>query len=243
MAEEFFSFDKAAERVPHSRTSLPDEVSFDSSAEMDKSILLYTHILKSLKDRDPLAREAMMGILSCVKVHGKFISPDEIAFFLDSIQDEKIWEQVSDFYWSFSCIHYRIMTELKLLDNLDHVAFRQDGTLRGVTNKYGRVTSDGNTVLVNHLAEIVLVHFYRHFDEWKDTLQRIKDMDKVSDKVDSHMADWGHVLMSYLTLMTFGGGIINYNKFVEFCLEREIDPEMHEESKYLAMMKAFDIEE
>jgi hypothetical protein len=183
-----------------------------------------------------------MGILSCVKAQGEFIDPDEVGFFFDSIQSEKIWEQVGDFYWSLCCIHYRIMTELKLLDNLDHVSFKQDGTLRGVENKYGRVGSDPNTVLVTHLSEIVLVHFYKHFDEWRDTLKRLQDQNKVDSNTDKHMGYWGHVLLSYLTLMMFGGGIVNYNKFVNFCLDTDLKPELPAKDKYKIMQETFDIE-
>src|SRR6185369_3698601 len=131
--DEFFSFDKAAKKVSIPLSKTPSEgVEFAGGEDVDKSIMLYTHLLRGLRSNDDTV-EALKAVLGYVKSpDGRAVSEETIEWFVKSLKDPDIWKQVDDFYWAFCVIHYKIMTELQLLDNLDHVVFKADGSIKGV---------------------------------------------------------------------------------------------------------------
>lgn len=245
MSNDFFSFSDASKKV--NGKLLPEDLDgpMDGSQEaMDKSILLYHHMLKCVKERYTARhKEGMINLLSACRIaNGKYIAREEAEFFVNSIQDETLWKQVADFYWSLCVIQYKIMGELKLLTNLDHVMFNSDGSIKGVKNIYGRADKDGRELLGITLGILVMNYFHDHMEEYRRTLSLVKANAKLSDDVAKHMDHWGHCLLAYLSVMMFGGGIINYNKFVQFCQDYNIVGDTAPADIYLNAIEAFGID-
>ena len=243
--DDFFSFTDASKKVNARPLARELDGLIDGSQEaMDKSILLYTHMLKTAKAYSAThADDKLVNLLITCRNHkGKEIAIEDAQFFVRSLQDDEIWRQVADFYWSFCVIQYKIMTELKLLTNLDHVQFNQDGSIKGVNNIYGRADKDGRELLGVSLGMLVLAYFYDHIAEYEPTLKMVASNNSVDEEVDKHMNAWGHCLLIYLSIMMFGGGVINYKKFVGFCQDYNIGPETPVLDLYVQALEAFGVD-
>lgn len=244
---EFFSFDDARKKVNAQPLAegLNHIVGGTSSQEaMDKSILLYTHILKGVKEYNPEQTEDLVSLLSsCKGIKDKEIARAEAEFFVRSLQDDDLWRQVADFYWSFCVIQYKVMTELKLLTNLDHLEFNTDGTMKGVRNIYGNANKNGKPLLGISLATLVIAYFYDHLTDYQETIRLVRMNANLDDEVDSHMASWGHCLLAYLSIVMYGGGVVNYKKFVDFCSDYSIGPDTSYLDLYIQAIEAFDIKQ
>lgn len=235
--DEFFSFDKAAKKVNLPSKTSDDQVEFAGIEDVDKSIMLYTHLLKGIKKNDDTA-EALKAVLLYVRApNGRCLSEEAIEWFANSLKDPEIWKHVDDFYWAFCVIHYKIMTELKLLDNLNHVVFNAEGGIKGVKGIYGRPDSLSGTMVGSIAGTLALAYFYENIEDYKETLGLIKDAKKLSPELEAHMEDWGHALIGYLTCMLCGGGVINFRKMARFCLKNEITPQSNSEDIYTTYME------
>lgn len=227
---DFFDFEKASGRVAP-RLGLPrsDEAKFNSGEEMDKSIMLYNHLLESIRS-STVNKPGLIDMLCCVKdQNNRHIKTEDAEFFVESLTNADIFKQVGDLYWSFCVIHYRIMNELTLLESLDHVRFDDVGHLKGVRNIYGRADKDGEELLAVVAATLTIKYFYEHLEDYKVTLQLAKNNSRIEESIQEHMGAWGNILLAYLSIVLFGGGIMNYNKFIAFCKDYKITPDTRAE--------------
>jgi hypothetical protein len=224
--DDFFSFDDAA-KLASKNPKEPGlgEVGFDSDEAMDKSILLYTHVLRGIKEDDRTTEAFTSILINTRDQHNKPLKEDDIEFFFKTCRDEAAWKRFGNLFWSSCAIHYKIVCELGLLEDLDHVVFDKYGKISGVDKKYGHPRTTERHMVGAILGTLTIAYIDKHIEEYAETLGMQTHPGVMSIEDMEHSAVFVRVLMAVMSATLLCGGVLDFGKFLGFCSDNGITPD------------------